>query len=330
MTRRPLVRRLRRLLRPVKRAAVGPLALLLDIALRASSLKLALAVMYHRVGDPAGDPERELVPAQSTQSMREQLALLRRRYDVVPAAELEQRAGARRRFQRFPVAITFDDDWAGHRDVALPLLAEAGVPATFFLSGATLEAPYGFWYERVQEAFDRGLAGSVFGDSQIFDVGARTTLLPRAERAALVARLDDLLGPPSGGLRADAVRELARAGHEIGFHTRAHDTLTTLAPEELGAAMEDGRGELEAIAGRPVEAIAYPSGQADAAVFAAAREAGFSRGYTTQPEPIGPAGDPLSLGRLDGALHTPAGLHLALGRALLRASRPRSSRAVAR
>ena len=326
MTRRPRLRRLRRLLRPLKRAATGPGGVLLGLALRASGRKLGLALVYHRVGDPAGDPARELVPAQSTTSLREQLAMLVRWYRVVPAAELAERAARRRRFERFCVAITFDDDWAGHADVSLPLLAEAGVSATFFLSGATLERPYSFWYERVQDAFDRGVAELVFeGAGGIHDVGAKVEAMPPAERRKHVAQLDELLGPPSGGLRADAVRRMSEAGHEIGFHTRSHDTLTTLDGTELHAAMSDGRDELEALSGRPLDAIAYPSGQAGQAVFAAARDAGFKRGYTTQPDPIGTGGDPLMLGRVDGALHSAASLHLALGRALLRKPRTRAS-----
>jgi peptidoglycan/xylan/chitin deacetylase (PgdA/CDA1 family) len=326
MTPRPGVRRLRRRLRPLKRAAIGPAGVLLGLALRASGRKLGIAIVYHRVGHRPGDPARELVPAQSTASLREQLAMLMRWYRVVPASELEERVARRWRFDRFCVAITFDDDWAGHSEVSLPLLAEAGVTATFFLSGATLERPYGFWYERVQEAFDRGLAERVFGDhADIHAVGATVEALPSAERHRLVARIDGLLGPPSGGLRADAVRRMSEAGHEIGFHTLTHDTLTTLGEAELHAAMRDGRGELEAISGRPIDAIAYPSGKAGEEVFAAARDAGFKRGYTTQPDPICPGGAPLMQGRLDGALHSAASLHLALGRALLRKSRTRAS-----
>ncbi len=326
MTRRPLVRRLRRLLRPVKRMAVGPGAVLLGLLLRASGRRLGLVLVYHRVGDPPGDPSRELVPAQSTASLREQLRMLSRFYRVVPAAELERRAAERRRFERFCVAITFDDDWAGHHDVSLPLLAEAGMTATFFLSGATLEKPSGFWYERVQDAFDRGLAARAFGDgAEVHAVGARVEALPRAERHALVAELDELLGPPQGGLRAGAVRSIRRAGHEIGFHTLTHDTLTTLGPHELETALEDGREQLETVTGAALEAIAYPSGRADDAVLAAVREAGFKRGYTTQPEPVGPGSDPLALGRVDAALQTATKLHLALGRTLLRRPRTRAS-----
>jgi peptidoglycan/xylan/chitin deacetylase (PgdA/CDA1 family) len=154
--------------------------------------------------------------------------------------------------------------------------------------------------------------------------------MPRAERAALVQRLDALLDPPRGGLRTDAVRKIAEAGHEIGFHTLTHDTLTTLSDSELRTAMHNGRAELEAASGRGIEAIAYPSGEAGQKVFAAAREAGYKRGYTTQPDPIGPGGDPLMQGRLDGALHSADSLHLALGRALLRKPRTRASSGEAR
>ena len=299
MTRRPRLRRLRRLLRPLKRAAIAPGGVVLGLALRASSRKLGLALVYHRVGDPAGDPARELVPAQSTASLREQLALLVRWYRVVPAAELAERAARRRRFERFCVAITFDDDWAGHAEVSLPLLAEAGVTATFFLSGATLERPYSFWYERVQEAFDRRVAELVFGGSgDIHEVGAKVQAMPPAERRRHVAQLDELLGPPSGGLRGDAVRRMSEAGHEIGFHTRQHYLLSTLDDEALRAAMDYGREPLEAVVRRPLTLIGYPHGKADSRVAEAARAAGYELGFTASNTPVGPTSEALMLGRV--------------------------------
>jgi peptidoglycan/xylan/chitin deacetylase (PgdA/CDA1 family) len=163
----------------------------------------------------------------------------------------------------------------------------------------------------------------VFGaGAELHPTAARIEAMPAAERRALVVRLEELLStPPSGGLPASAVRALRDAGHEIGFHTRTHDTLTTLGKDELRAALSEGRAELEQITGTALEAIAYPSGRTSEAVFAAAAEAGFKRGYTTLPDPVGPGGDPLRMGRVDPALHTAGSLHAALNRALLRKPR---------
>lgn len=318
----PLVAALRRRLRPLKRAIRGPAGLLLGLLLRATGRRLGVALVFHRVGDPPGDPAVELVPAQGTALVRGQLALLARHYRVVPAGELRAAAARRRRFERFPVALTFDDDWAGHVAVTLPLLREAGMHATFFLSGATLERPFDFWYERLQQAFDEGISlpprlPSVARE-RIHEVAAAVERLPVIERDELVAALAQRLGPSSSeGLPALAVAALAAEGHAVGFHTRRHDTLPYLDDAQLLEALRGGREALEAVVGRPVDALAYPSGKADGRVVAAAASAGFHEAWTTMPTAVGPGSPPLWLGRVYPPQTERGRLLLVLARALL-------------
>lgn len=313
MSRRPRWAALRRWLRPVKRLALDPAARALELLLRCSTHPLGVVIVFHRVGDPVGDPAVELVPALGTGLFKSQLELLRRRYVVVPAAELLARARARRRFQRFPVSLTFDDDWSGHLTVTAPLLAEGDVRATFFLGGASLGHPRPLWFELLQRAYDQGLMGPA---DQIHTEAARIQALPETQRQQtareLGARLDQLAGQgkpadtvdhesaetADRGLSRLDVRALAAAGHEIGFHTREHSTLTTLDDIQLEAALSVGRAELEAAGATRLSAIAYPAGQADARVVEKARAAGFARGYSTMPHPVGPDSDPLWLGRV--------------------------------
>jgi peptidoglycan/xylan/chitin deacetylase (PgdA/CDA1 family) len=306
---------LRRRLKPLKRISIAPAARALDLLLRCTSRELGVAIVFHRVGDPPGDPETELVPALSTAIFREDLNLLHRRYSVVPAARLIEAAAARRRFERFPVAMTFDDDWSGHARVTAPLLAQAGVTATFFLNGASLTGPHPFWFELLQDAYDRGLRGP---PRAIHEEAARIQSLPAAARRAIAAELAELLGPePSDpGLHGEDVRGLAQAGHEIGFHTRDHQTLTTLDAAELKSALRTGREELEAAAGTAIGAIAYPAGKANAHVVERARQAGFARGYSTMPHPASPASDPLWVGRIYPSHESAPRLYLAIGRTL--------------
>jgi peptidoglycan/xylan/chitin deacetylase (PgdA/CDA1 family) len=318
MTRHPLWAALRRRLRPVKRVVVGPGALALDALARCSARRWGVVIVYHRVGDPPGDPHTQLVPALASGLFRAQLALLRRRYTIVPAPELLAAASARRRFQRFPVALTFDDDWSGHVRVSMGLLAEAGVAATFFLNGSSLERPRRLWFEVLQEAYDRGALGP---PAAIHAEAARIQALAPEQRRATIAQLCERLrgtqdADADPGLRAEDVRLLASAGHEIAFHTREHETLTTLADAELERALRDGRSELEAAAGAPLNAIAYPAGRADARVVERARAAGFSRGYSTVAQAVAPQSDPLHLGRVYPSSESTARLHLAIGRAL--------------
>ncbi len=112
---------------------------------------------------------------------------------------------------------------------------------------------------------------------------------------------------------------LAQAGHEIGFHTRAHDYLPNLEPADLARAMVEGRDELEAAAGTEIRSIAYPHGGADTRVADAARSAGFQVGYTTEATAIGSAANPMLAGRIEPSFASVGALASELSRGLSRA-----------
>ena len=230
---------------------------------------------------------------------REQLGHLRARYRIVQAGELRQAILERRRGERFPVAITFDDDLRSHVDLALPALRDAGATATFFLTGASLQAATTFWWERVQRAIDEGVPLEVgAGDPQqaVAEVAGMPTRQREAYSDALLARLGG--ERPDSGLRSEQVASLVKAGHEIGFHTLDHEPLPELERGRLAGAMHDGLDPLAAAAGIRLRSIAYPHGQADASVAAAARAAGFVSGFTTEGAAVDIDTDPLLMGHL--------------------------------
>jgi peptidoglycan/xylan/chitin deacetylase (PgdA/CDA1 family) len=284
-----------------------PASRMLLAAARARRGPAGAALCYHRVGDPQGRAGYQLVPALGTRLFAEQLAMLAARFRLVTAAELPGAAATRRRGERIPLAVTFDDDLACHADVALELLSRHRVPATFFVGGAALDGPRPFFWEALQAALDAGLppddallpsVPDPAGRGGAHRLAAAIRALPRDERGALTAALLERCGgPPEPGLREAGLRRLAEAGFEIGFHTRDHEDLERLGDRELAAALREGRDRLEAIAGRPLRTIAYPFGLADGRVAAAARDAGFSAGYTLEPAPLRPGGDPLLIGR---------------------------------
>jgi peptidoglycan/xylan/chitin deacetylase (PgdA/CDA1 family) len=281
-----------------------PLACIVAWTARRSDTRVGIALVYHRVDDAAGDPGRELVPAMSTSLFAAQVRHLRARYYVVPATELLTAARERRRGERFPVAITFDDDLRTHTDVVAPILDSAGATGTFFLSGASLHAPYRFWWERLQAGIDRGLdLASIglaeIGSRDIHALGRHIESLSPADRSEIALRLERVVGPdpPDAGVRAPDVQRLVRTGVEIGFHTRRHDPLPPLSDEELERALQEGRVELEEIIGHRLRVISYPHGSADARVAAAARAAGFTTGFTGAQTVLTPDSEPLLLGR---------------------------------
>jgi peptidoglycan/xylan/chitin deacetylase (PgdA/CDA1 family) len=291
-----------KLVRRVLLPALGlPIAHLLVRIARLSGRGVAVALVYHRIGDPAGDPRRELVPALGTELFAAQVRHLAAGYRLVAASELLAARSERRRGERFPVAITFDDDLSSHLDAAAPILSAAGAAATFFVCGASLHGAHRFWWERLQAAFDEGVDLSALDlrEKTIHDVGRRIQALAPHARDAVDARLAELVGPDpqESGLRGEALRRLHASGLEIGFHTRRHDALPALGDAELAEAMRAGRSELEDVVG-PLRTISYPHGLADARVAAAARAAGFEAGFTGVPAAVTSRSDPLLLGRV--------------------------------
>jgi peptidoglycan/xylan/chitin deacetylase (PgdA/CDA1 family) len=319
--------------------AVGrPVAFLLRLAMRVSARRVGLALVYHRIGDPPGDPDRELVPARGTAQFRSELRHLKRCYRVVPASELLHAAAARRPGQRFPVAITFDDDLPAHAEIAMPILERHGVPATFFVGGTALQGPVTFWWESLQAAFDSGqeneaaaavaqATNSTPGDGRpdIFELATRIEAMNREQRDAVSSRLREMATHEARHLTAGQLRELASRGFEIGFHTCRHDPLPSLQDTQLARALVEGRDEVAAAAGRYLTLIAYPHGRGDDRVAEAARAAGYRFGFAVVPEAVRPATDPLLVPRVGPTIRSSGrgALQIALILAGIRAGRKR-------
>lgn len=293
-------------------ARFEPLARLVAISLllarRAGSQRVGLVLLYHRVAPAPGELATELVPAVSADAFAAQMAWLCRWYAPVPAGEILGAAGRRRRGGRLPVAVTFDDDSPTYARWSLPIVRRAGLPATFFVSGASLDAPHAFWWERLQAAVDAGLpTDELTGGGDVHAKGAAIERLSAADRDAVGEALARLGAEPRDvGLSVADLRELAR-DQDVGFHTLRHHPLTSLDEDELREALTEGRGRLEAEVGRPLELIAYPNGAAGEREARAARAAGFRLGFTTAADPCGPGTNPLRIGRAELG-HAPLGV----------------------
>ncbi len=272
-------------------------------AFRAASARgRALVLVYHRVS-PAGAAPHEVVPSLRVTLLRRQLELLGDVGEIVPLAALLGPPAARRRV-RF--AVTFDDDDPSHAGHALSVLRMLGIPATFFLSGRSLHGLGPYWWVALEQAISAhglqetrrrlGLPGDTPADL--------AAACERSGGAELAQRLADPGTVPDTSLpQAGELRTLAQAGMTIGFHTLRHSVLTGLPDESLARAMREGRDELAAATGAPVDFLAYPHGQANRRVARAARAAGYRAAFRTGGRPVGPRSDAFFLGRWEpGAL----------------------------
>jgi peptidoglycan/xylan/chitin deacetylase (PgdA/CDA1 family) len=89
----------------------------------------AVVLYYHRIG--ASD-----VLTRTPEQFAEDLDHLKTHYECIGLGELAERLKAGRVFRRRAVVITFDDGYRDNFTAAAPLLKNAGIPATFFVSTA--------------------------------------------------------------------------------------------------------------------------------------------------------------------------------------------------
>jgi peptidoglycan/xylan/chitin deacetylase (PgdA/CDA1 family) len=284
---------------------------------RLSGRKVGFVLVYHALAERHGDPRRELVAPHGRANFRAQMEHLRRYYEPVRMSQLQEATGRRRRGQKVPVAVTFDDDLRSHIEIAAPELRAAGVPAAFFLTGRTLDGPQEFWWGPVQRAVDQGLlerdgGGPALaqrlglrwvpdGDEPPLRTFARAFEgAPPAARDAAVPALIELVGPDGAdpGLQAEHVRALAQGTLEVGFHTRRHDRLDWLEDDAaVRRAVTEGRDVVEQAAGAPLLTFSYPHGGVDERSAAAVREAGYLAGLTSKPWTVKPHSDRALVGR---------------------------------
>jgi peptidoglycan/xylan/chitin deacetylase (PgdA/CDA1 family) len=265
----------------------------------AAACNRALVLVFHRV-DRGDRGAHEFVPSLPAALFRWQLQALATLGEIVPLARLFDRPPAST--PRF--AITFDDDDVRHVSNALPILDEAGAPATFFLSGRILHRLPPYWWTLVEHSLRlRGFETT----RRLLGLPGRTPeelalaleCSPRAEQI-----VEALSGADEPLMAAADVRTLVRAGMTIGFHTLHHPIVSRLSGPELDAAMTLGRRDLESAAGTPIDFFAYPFGRANAAAAAAAERAGFRAAFATGGRPITPRSDPFMLARWEpGMLH---------------------------
>ena len=158
------------------------------------------------------------------------------------------------------MAVTFDDACLSVFTAALPIMDGLGVP------------------------------GTVFAPTAYIGTG-RPMSWPGIERWSGGPHEHELL-PMSW----EQLGELQSAGWEIGSHTVSHPRLTAVADDRLHGELEDSRTALEQALGGPCESLAYPYGDHDDRVVAAAGRAGYRFAFTL-PERLAPA-EPLRWPRI--------------------------------
>jgi peptidoglycan/xylan/chitin deacetylase (PgdA/CDA1 family) len=137
------------------------------------------------------------------------------------------------------LAVTFDDGFRSVASRAAPIMSDLGLVGTVFV-----------------------VTGYLAGDRPLAWAGTDHWLGSEHE-------------PELEPLSPVELDGLVEAGWEIGSHTRTHPRLTRLDDASLAAELRGSRERCERRLGRPCLSLAYPYGDVDERVVAAARDAGY-------------------------------------------------------
>ncbi len=281
----------------------------------------AAVLLYHRVAEAVPDVHGLCV---GPSEFRTHMEHLRRYYR--PMA-LEDLAAAIRQdtLPERAVAVTIDDGYVDSLSTASPILAECGVPATFFVGIERLDEPHEFWWDTLERIFvsedpiPPTLEIELGGQSARVRTGtpaerlAAHWMLHRAvvpsslvERDRLMRQLVDWSGldlPVRPAQRPmvgeEIVRLAARRGHSIGGHGAHHLALPSQPPERQQDEVVANKSRLERLLGRSVVAFAYPFGAHDDATVTIVRAASFRIAVTCEPAPVQAPADCWRLPRLE-------------------------------
>lgn len=232
--------------------------------------------------------------------LREQIAALKERgYEILPCREITKRINSRLPLPERHATLSFDDGLKDHYQTAFPILKEYGVQATFFYIACALDGRLPptiglhilidrLGSDRIErEVLPKMFEGTSYLDlldAKRYDASGREMDEPPELRRIKWAfnhwppqafkqeKLDEIfeeyLGEGSQEqfardwfMSGEELREMARAGMEIGSHSMTHPALdiTGLADIEYELAASQRRLS-EELAGTTICSLAWPFG----------------------------------------------------------------------
>jgi peptidoglycan/xylan/chitin deacetylase (PgdA/CDA1 family) len=257
---------------------------------------LLIVLTYHRiaVAGITSNPYYDHVISGSPELFQAQVAFLASRFNVIHLPDLLPRgiqSATIPRRGKPALLLTFDDGYRDNYEIAIPILRELGVPATFFLTSGFLERPRLPWWDHVAYAVKQTTVARFGlqrwpGDPEPIglDLGSNPGNPQRAvaimqivnqfltglisDERWFLAQLDrqaEVTVDQEAEGRAlfmgwDELYRLGDLGMSVGSHGHEHRALGQLDEEAQTYELAHSKHLLEAYLQREVAAIAYPFG----------------------------------------------------------------------
>jgi peptidoglycan/xylan/chitin deacetylase (PgdA/CDA1 family) len=255
--------------------------------LRRISQSRLLVLCYHGVVHDRPPENRYLYRnAVSQTCFEEQLATLARHFSPICADQLVAALDNGGTLPRASVLVTFDDGFKNNLDCAAPILRKFGIPAVFHVATGYIGTQRVLWPLEVDLLILRWPVSravpmpSGLPDAPMPERAGRTAIAQQVRNACKslpddVRReyLDRLrCGCPDATAREhrellefmgwDDVRELHRAGFDIGSHSIEHPILSRLDPDTLRRELVESKSRIESELQASCRFLAYPNGGA--------------------------------------------------------------------
>ena len=275
-----------------------------------------LVLLWHSADRTWAYPCR---PGQGIDGLAQQLRWLQQVMTVVPLEPSLQALASGQRLPARAVALTFDDGYRDHLDLAVPLLERLGMPATFFLVPELLSREVRAWWEVLawalassrkptvrwcrEELPTRGAPGERSFRRMLPDLRTR----PRHLTERAVSELVDFLEPDGEPgdhdlfLDWDGARQLVRRGFAIGSHTMSHAALRYESADEQLRQLVESKRQLKTRLGVDPRLLAYPYGQLahySADTVQRTARAGYTHAVTVRARLVRASTPPLEIPRV--------------------------------
>jgi peptidoglycan/xylan/chitin deacetylase (PgdA/CDA1 family) len=234
-----------------------------------------LVLMYHRI---LPEPDHILCDDVDVESFNWQMSILKNYYNVLPLQEAVQSLLAGKLIKP-SVCVTFDDGYMDNYELALPVLKDKGLPATFFIATQFINTGR-MWNDTVIETIRRIPNGELDLRSIGQDVYNISTLSDRLEAIKKILlnlkylepderlnRVTDISAyansklPDNLMMSEKQLKEMDSSGMTIGAHTHSHPILSRIPLTRAEDEIRRSRDILNELLNKKIKTFAYPNGR---------------------------------------------------------------------